>query len=387
MTTRPTATRVLFYVQHLQGIGHVVRGKRIAEALTADGFDVTLVLGGMPIEGLSLDGAKVVQLPPLRASSRSFRELLTPHGSIADDAYKARRTAMLCDTAEHIRPDILLIEAFPFDRPQMHFELVPLLERAQQATPAPLIVSSIRDILQRKPKPERDATARDLLERYFDAVLVHGDPALARLQDTFRHADAIASLTHYTGIVAPPQPAAAPKEAFDVIISTGGGATDGHLVLNAAINAKPITRLADARWLGLIGPFVGTGHHARLSQAAREHGVTLLPFVDGLANLMAHARLSISQAGYNTVADILRTRCRAVLCPYGGIRQNEQAERAARLAARGQAQMVAWEQLGTAALAEAVDKALAQPQPRDELDLDGAAGTARVLRGLIERAA
>jgi predicted glycosyltransferase len=382
-----TPPRVLFYVQHLQGIGHVVRGKRIADALVADGFDVTLVLGGMAIEGFSLGDHAVVQLPPLRASHRSFRELLTADGSVADADYKLERTTRLCDAFDRIRPDVLMIEAFPFDRPQMHFELIPLLERARQWAVAPLIVSSIRDILQWKSKPERDATARDLVERYFDAVLIHGDPTLARLEATFRHADEIGSMIRYTGIVAPPPPAAAKVPDFDVIVSSGGGGTDGQRVLEAAIRAKPRTTLADRKWLGLVGPFVGTEHHAGLARAAEETGVTLLPFVDGLANLMCRAELSISQAGYNTVADILRTRCRAVLCPYAGIRQNEQTERARRLAARGWVQMVDWEDISAATLAVAIDKACAMPRSNETIDLDGASGTAQALRDLMQRGA
>lgn len=41
-TERPPAS---FYVQHLLGIGHIARASRVANALQADGFDVTLVTG------------------------------------------------------------------------------------------------------------------------------------------------------------------------------------------------------------------------------------------------------------------------------------------------------------------------------------------------------
>ena len=41
--------RVLVYVQHLLGIGHLMRARLIAEALAARGFDTHLVTGGMPI--------------------------------------------------------------------------------------------------------------------------------------------------------------------------------------------------------------------------------------------------------------------------------------------------------------------------------------------------
>lgn len=46
-----TAPRVLFYVQHLLGIGHLARVSRIAAALARDAFDVTVVTGGLPVPG------------------------------------------------------------------------------------------------------------------------------------------------------------------------------------------------------------------------------------------------------------------------------------------------------------------------------------------------
>ena len=47
--------RVLFYVQHLLGIGHVMRACRIAKALR-DAFEVRLVVGGELPSGIVPDG-------------------------------------------------------------------------------------------------------------------------------------------------------------------------------------------------------------------------------------------------------------------------------------------------------------------------------------------
>ena len=62
----PAAPRVLFYVQHLLGIGHLKRAALICRALAAAGLDTTLVSGGMPVPGLDIGGARLHQLPPLR---------------------------------------------------------------------------------------------------------------------------------------------------------------------------------------------------------------------------------------------------------------------------------------------------------------------------------
>ena len=66
------ACSVLFWVQHLLGIGHLQRTLRIADALVGRGIAVTVVSGGMP-QSLRRDPAvALVQLPPLRARDASF---------------------------------------------------------------------------------------------------------------------------------------------------------------------------------------------------------------------------------------------------------------------------------------------------------------------------
>ena len=56
--------KVMFYVQHLLGIGHLVRASRIASALVSDGQDVTMVTGGMAVDGFPAAQIANIQLPP-----------------------------------------------------------------------------------------------------------------------------------------------------------------------------------------------------------------------------------------------------------------------------------------------------------------------------------
>ena len=50
--------RILFYVQHLLGIGHLARASRVAGALAEDGFAVTVVTGGTPVPGFPGRGSR-----------------------------------------------------------------------------------------------------------------------------------------------------------------------------------------------------------------------------------------------------------------------------------------------------------------------------------------
>ena len=375
--TRP---RVLFYVQHLLGIGHLARASRIAAALDDNAFDVTVVTGGMPVAGFPGPSVRTVALPPVTAGDQQFSGLADGDGNPVDEAFLARRRDLLLATLRDVRPDVVIIEAFPFGRRQMRFELLPLLEAIGALAPKPLVVTSVRDILQERLKPGRAEETVDLVTRHFDLVMVHGDPDFATLGETFPLADAIAEKIAYTGLVAGPPPVPV-TERFDVLISAGGGAAGAELV-RAAVGAA---RLSDAagRWCLTTGPNLPDAAFAAV-QAEAPPNLAIFRFRKDFASLLASASLSVSQAGYNTVCDILRAGCRSLLVPFTAGGETEQATRAARLEKLGLATALPEEGLTAPALAAVIDTALAMPKPpRAALNLDGARGTALALRRLL----
>jgi predicted glycosyltransferase len=378
-----SGVRVFFYVQYLEGIGHAVRASRIAEALAQRGARVTLVLGGEPVPHLKPDGCRIVQLPPLRATPESYSSLVTPDGAPVDAAYKAGRCANLLEAFAAAKPDAVITEGYPFGRWAMEFELGPLLQAASACGPdRPLVLASLRDILQVPKDEAKVARSLEIYARHFDAMLIHGDPRLTRVETSFPAIAPFLDSAYYTGLVAPGAPAGAgPSDPFDVIVSAGGGAI-AERVLKAAISAKPLSPLAKARWLALTGPRLPDDALTRLTVSAEQNGVTLERFRPHLADLLARACLSIQRAGYNTVADLLVAGCRAVLIPDSDHRQREQPLRAARLEALGRAVTLREADLTRETMAQAMKKALAQNIAAVDLDLDGAQASARIILDL-----
>jgi predicted glycosyltransferase len=373
-------TRVLFYVQHLQGVGHVFRAARIACALAAEGFAVDVAYGGEPIGGFDIPGANIHYLPPVRAGGEVFNRLEDSQGNPVDDAYKERRRDMLLALFDEAAPDILLTEAFPFGRRQMRFELLPLLERAKARPKPPLIIGSVRDILQENAKAYKDRETVELLKAHFDHVLVHADPDFVRLERTFPLTAEISGMLLYTGIVAPEPCPAASGRTFDVVVSVGGGAL-GHRLLMAAVRAKPISCLSDAPWLIATGLKFTPEQRAELDSHLGD--ATVETFLPNLQATLAAAKLSISRAGYNTIADIYRAGCRAIVVPLSDGIETEQIRRSELLAARGLAEVVGHQQETPEALAAAIDRAMARPTPdRSALNLEGARNSAHILKRL-----
>ena len=373
---------VFFYVQHLLGIGHLRRAALIARAILAQGPEVRFVSGGAPAGEVDLGPATLVQLPPAVSADVHFSALLNDAGHPIDDAWRDRRRRLLLSAFAKARPDLVLVEMFPFGRRQFAFELMPLLDAAR-ARGIPTAVS-LRDILVAKTKPERVAETVGIVKSRIDRVLVHGDHRLVGLDATFPGTAEIADRLVYTGYVADAAaPMAANGEGDEVLVSAGGGVVGGPL-LRAALAARPRTSLAAAPWRLIAGPNLATAEFAALSASAPE-GVVVERFRRDFPALLARSRLSLSQAGYNTVMDILAVGARAVVVPFADGAESEQSLRARLLADRGLLGLVE-PPVEPDRLAVAIEAALARPRPRPgAIGLDGAAETARCLARMIRR--
>ena len=377
-----TATRVLFHVQHLLGIGHWRRAASLAEAMQRAGLAVTVLAGGSPEEH-GAAGFDVVQLPPARAADAGFKTIIDAAGRPIDDAFRARRRELVLAAFARIRPDVVLIESFPFGRRAFRFELVPLIEAARRAAPRPAILASLRDVLVARDNPARAAEIVATVRRDFDAVLVHGDPALIDLAASFPAAQEIADKLRYTGyVVAPPGSDDGVAGSGEVIVSAGGGAV-GLALLRAALAARPLSPLAAAPWRLIAGPHLPDADYAALA-AALPSGVMLERFRDDFPALLRRCTLSISQAGYNTTLDIVAARARAIVVPFAAAGETEQAMRSALLAARGVLHVLPEAALDGSRLADAIAGALAAAPPEAGLAirLDGAASSAALIAGL-----
>lgn len=377
--------RVLLYVQHLLGIGHLQRALILARAMRRAELDVAVVSGGMPVPGLDPGGARFHQLPPTRAADAAFSALVGAEGEALDEAWQARRCAQLLALFEQEAPQALIIELYPFGRRQMRFELIPLLEAAKAMRPRPVILCSVRDLLSKIPSPERSDWMLGQIEAYFDAVLVHGDPEVLPFETTFPAAGRLGDKLQYTGYVAEALPPPAARSAGGVLVSTGGGAVAEALV-EAALGARALGACTELPWRVLLGANFPEARLQDLRKAA-PRGVTLERARRDFRALLAACRLSISQAGYNTLLEVLQARVPAVVVPFAGGEETEQSLRAERFEALGELVVVAEAELSAATLAAATAAALNRPREGSglPLDLGGAQRSAEIIAAMTAR--
>ena len=189
---------LLFYCQHSVGLGHLMRSYALCRGL-AERFRVVLIVGGKLPDGIAPPaGVELVPLPALGVEGGRFRS----HDRTLSTARAwAVRSELIQATLRAVRPEVVLVELFPFGRAKFARELVPLLEAARAR--GAFTACSLRDILVSSRENQRayDDRARELADAHLDAVLVHCDPRFARLEETFSPAVSLHTPIHYTGFV------------------------------------------------------------------------------------------------------------------------------------------------------------------------------------------
>jgi len=372
--------RVLFWVQHLLGIGHLSRAATLARAMTADGMEVLVASGGEPSPVTDTGAAKLAQLPSARAVDIYFKVLHDENDQQIDDAWRERRTAATLDIYHAFKPDVLITELFPFGRRQFRFEMGPLLEAARADNVK--IAASVRDILVAPAKPERMTEMLERARTWYHQVFVHGDPNLLPFDRTFPHLAELSDRVSYTGYVVDERIGPDGLDGQDEILVSAGGGAVAEPLLRAAIAAMPETAARDMKWRFLVGHNLPDAVFQEMQAAARSN-VIVERARRYFPDLLRRCRLSISQGGYNTVLETLAAGTRAVIAPYAGGLETEQTLRAEALAAKGALQVVPEDDLSPARLGAAIDRALASPPSSAAgVDIGGAAQTSALVKAL-----
>lgn len=373
--------KILQYCQHVLGIGHFLRSMLIAEAFSD--HDLYFVEGGHPVPGFEAPShVRRVALPPLMMDPQ-FTALETDQGDVR--AVQEARQKILLDLHDAIQPDVLLLELFPFGRKRFQFELIPLLEKNAASAHRARVVCSLRDILVEKADSKAfEERVLKIVNRYYDLILVHADPACVRLEETFGRVPDIHPPIHYTGYVTRNRLDPAPRrEAGRIVLSTGGGRVGVELI-HAVFHALGMIPNPDLRLHVHEGPFMESQDRETLrALASKDPRISWQPFSHVFLKVLAQAELSISMAGYNTCMDIIASGVKALVYPFP--QNREQALRAERLESLGVLRVL--RSLNPDWLAAQIQEGLSGPPPAaGRLRINGAQETVRAIENLILKA-
>ncbi|SGY88725.1 glycosyltransferase family protein [Moritella viscosa] len=373
-----SAPRIMYYVQYLLGIGHVRRSSLIVQALCEQGAHVDVIFGGMPVPSMSFGDATMHQLIAVKSADSGFSGLVKADNTPVTDDDKKERTQALLALCETLQPDLIVTETYPFGRRQMRFELLPLLNWAKSQSNPPVLVSSIRDILQRR-STIREQEYVNLVQTYYQHVLVHGDKNFYPLEKSFPVAGMIADKISYSGYVCPTmENGDTSQKTRDTIVVSVGGGSIGKDILVAVMALFDSGFAADKKWLLITGPNMDSADKAYF-KAQQQSNLQVVDLADDFLKALNNAYVSISRAGYNTVMDLLLTEVPAVVIPFEGEGETEQLARSEILVEGRVLQSVKNDELSVEILKYAINNAVENKAKKVNIDNQGAHKSATLL--------
>jgi len=378
--------RIVQYCQHVLGVGHFHRSLEIAKALAP--HEVVLVTGGAELSFNLPSNVRQVQLPGLMMDA-DFSKFIPVEDHADVDEVLVRRLAMFRELMAEVRPDIFLVELFPFGRKKFGFELLPILESVKAGDYGPCkSVCSLRDILVEKTDQAKfENRVLSQLNPLFDSLLVHGDPELIRLEETFPATKDITIPVHYTGYVTPgPTPGAGAAlgeelrlSGMPLVVASAGGGNVGQELLRAIVKASLLlAETTPHRLAAFTGPYASDSDFLSLAELALGHpGISVQRFTNRFPAYLDAATLSVSMAGYNTTMNLLAAGTYGLVLPFD--QNREQRMRAERIEKTGALKVLEENDLSPALLSRLMGEGLTRQVGPHGINLDGARESARII--------
>ena len=358
-----------------------------------DGHDVVLIAGGREVDVQLPDHVTLVRLPGLYMDEQ-FTTLIAEDDTKTVEAIQRERKEILFSLLEKHQPNVFMIELYPFGRTIFGFELQPLLDGIRQGRFGEIkVVCSLRDILVEKKDPlAYEERVLNLLNTYFDLLLIHSDEQLLTLEETFSRMNDIRIPTIYTGFVSPKadpsagreirrQLAIGPEEKL-IVVSAGGGRS-GYTLLSCLLDAYHLLENADRIRVEMFtGPFRDPDEFKKLT-AKSVDGIRIRYFTKRFLDYLSAADLSVSLAGYNTCMNLLAARVPAMVFPYS--KQREQPIRVEKIKDFIPMKILRDKDIEPAKLSRYIQKMLLESRPSGSvpINLDGAENSATYLKHWI----
>ena len=297
--------RILAWTESLLGYGHALRTIHLLRLLQpSEAFIISGSFGTSNFLREELGPFKLLELPRLTATDvRRPYPLLSESGLPTEEVFHVRCKAAM-DAVARLRPDIVLIEHFPFGRHGFVPELLPFVEWVKVSVPKCRVIGSARDIPRPRSLNQKQASLFQRAASFFDRLLIHGHPTFFSVEKVCGIQETIA--LDYTGFIAPPRSYRRNPAAPWLLDLAGGWSGEA---LFAAIASASSAASVPLRTV--------TGCYNTQFEAERSIGSVI--FIRDRNKTEAgalDARLAITRAGYNSALEILFSDVPAILIPH-----------------------------------------------------------------------
>jgi len=310
--------RILLYAHNAIGLGHIVRLCRVGSAVKrlAPEADVLLLTGlRRNLDQVVPSEIEVVKLPSLTGAvwrGKSVRLPATLNLSLAE--FFVVRASIVSAVAASFQPHVLVVDHLPGG---VSDELVPALTELSTSGRCSLVfgmrgfhqVDAGQNIFKR-------GNNFDLLTSVYDAILIFNDPDVVDVAQLYALPIQLERRLEYVGYVAPEivnvRAEAGRSDKLRVVVTTGGG-WQSYPVIRKAIDAATLDGAIELDVLA--GPYLDEDHYSRLVAWGNQSGVSVKRYSSDVVTRLTLADIVVCRGGYNTLAEVMAGRHRAVCIP------------------------------------------------------------------------
>ena len=123
--------KIIFYCQYVWGMGHLFRSVEFVRALCD--HQVILVVGGQEVDIQLPDHVTLLRLPALYMDE-AFTTLIPQIPTRSVEQIQDERKATLFSLFKQFKPELFIVELYPFGRTIFGFELMPVLQAIRNGT-------------------------------------------------------------------------------------------------------------------------------------------------------------------------------------------------------------------------------------------------------------
>jgi predicted glycosyltransferase len=298
---------------------------------------------------------------------------------------KQTREAILKESVLRFNPDLMVVDkrASGIDG-----ELLPTLHALRENGRHTKLALGVRDILD-EPERTRKILAGngsfEVIDEFYDEVWIYGSKEIFDTAKEYAFPESIHRKTFYCGYLKRPTVSTGRNEGPPRVLITTGGGGDGSDIIQAYLTGlSTLPRNIALRTTVIFGPQMPEVCRTELLRRFDYLAdVEFLEFEADITNRYAESDVVVSQAGYNTVCELLSFSRRAILVPRSEP-VREQLIRARLMAERGFFECIEPQDLTPETLISKVLEALNSSSiTSSTLKLDGLPVIRERVRGLL----
>lgn len=387
--------RGIIYSINILGMGHLINMMHLCRGFLEFG-KIDFIHGGRPIfvqiKSPNFHSIKLLYDPVVSINIFDLADYYKKHKDQFISMFAKRRETLF----EHIKGhyDFVIIEQVPFSKQLYNNEVTWIIQKVKAENPHALIIGSQRGIvksLSRKLSRERfnefqriilqtEIQAVKFINRFYDKVLIHSDPNIIKLDETFESVLSIQQKLIYTGFITDPTFVKKKIKIKKRVIIFLNSLCDVIHFFHFILQTAP--RFPDYDFLFIKTTSESFDRFEKKVNELAYPNVRITPVLNNFVEELSISSLAITGSG-TTILSLYQSGVPAIVYPTGEL--SDQWVYAEKFAEKGLVTIITSKDITPDRLFYIIKNTLKEPRPKSQypINIDGVKNSVRIINKLV----